>query len=125
MNKKNSNLSELNGKLEWKTFYRNATPSVGIDISPIMNNENDILVVVYANIDGIYRRFSKRFIAGFDISSNVENPQYFPMGGYAFQDSYYFCGLLYNPTTGILKCDAFTFAGTSYLNSASMWIFYH
>lgn len=120
----NSNLGDLNGKLEWKSFAEDISASNGINISSLMTDASEMLVLVHCLVDGYYRRFSKVFIPGYDIVSNGAAQQYFPMGGYYSTENYYFCGISYNPTTNIIKCDAFRYANKNYLDQVNMWIFY-
>ena len=117
MNKKNSNLT-------WKTFSENINAANGANISSILNNSNEILILVHCLVSGYYRRFSKTFSIGFDIVESSDAKQYFPLGGYYSSDNYYFCGIVFDPATNIINCDALRYAGTNFLNSANMWIFY-
>lgn len=88
-----------------------------------MNNANEMMVLVHCLVGGYYRRFSKIFIPGYDIVNGTAQ-QYFPMGGYYSGENYYFCGLVYDSDTKIIKCDALRYAGNNYLSQANMWIFY-
>lgn len=115
--------SNMNSNLEWKTFVENVSASTGANIASIMNNANEMMVLIHCLVGGYYRRFSKIFIPGYDIVNGTAQ-QYFPMGGYYSGENYYFCGLVYDSDTKIIKCDALRYAGNNYLSQANMWIFY-